>query len=206
MSQSSDLSSKVSRRVPRQARAERTVSTLLDAAATEFDEVGYDAATLTAIAARAGIAIGSLYQYFPDKSAVALALADRYRTAMIERLTPLLAEAADLKTDRLVARMFDVMIKLIAERPAFLPLVTAPVDYSRHKEGRSRLRNLIASVLRAHQPRLAAPEAARMAVVTIQLFKGMHRAFDEQTDAERQALAREFNLVLLAYFKSKLRD
>src|SRR5580698_6944067 len=100
MSQSSDLSSKVtrqiSRRIPQQARAQRTISLLLDAAAEVFNQTSYDAATLTEIAARAGTSIGSLYQYFPDKTAVALALAERYRTELIDSLTPLVIEASRL--------------------------------------------------------------------------------------------------------------
>src|SRR5271156_6564585 len=126
MSRSSSLSNPTpSRRVPQQARAERTVAGLLDAAAAVIAEVGYEAATLTAVAARAGASIGSLYQYFPDKPAVARALAERYGAELADQWGPLMAEAPSLKVNELVDLMFDVMLKFQAERPAFLPLVTA---------------------------------------------------------------------------------
>lgn len=56
------------------------MAALLDAAADEFAEAGYAAATTTAIAARAGVPIGSLYQWFPDKEALLYGLADRHLT------------------------------------------------------------------------------------------------------------------------------
>ncbi len=66
------------RREPRQMRGEARVQRILDAAATLFDEVGYEAATSNSIAQRAGTSIGSFYHFFPDKGAVFQALANRY--------------------------------------------------------------------------------------------------------------------------------
>jgi hypothetical protein len=63
----------------------------------------------------------------------------------------------------------------------------------------------VSALLRAHHPRLTAAEAARVAEVTVQIFKAMNRTFDQQTDAERQALAREFKIALLAYLGTRLR-
>ena len=58
------------RRQPKQQRGKKRVEKILDAAALVFSEVGYDAATTHMIAAKAGTAIGSLYQFFPDKAAI----------------------------------------------------------------------------------------------------------------------------------------
>jgi AcrR family transcriptional regulator len=190
--------------VPRQARAERTVAGLLDAAAAVIAEVGYESATLTAVAARAGASIGSLYQYFPDKPAVARALAERYGAELADQWAPLVAQAASLTIDALVDRMFSAMLKFQADRPAFLPLVAAVAEYRHTKADRGRLRSHVAALLRAHQPRLTTAEAARVAEVTVQTFKAMNRAFDQQSHAERQALAAEFKLLLLAYLSTRL--
>lgn len=67
----------VLRRRPRQERSRRRVEALLDAAAQVFAEAGFEAATTEAIAARAGTSIGSLYQFFPSKTALFVALAER---------------------------------------------------------------------------------------------------------------------------------
>ncbi|MCA1654915.1 MAG: TetR family transcriptional regulator [Pseudonocardiaceae bacterium] len=61
---------------------------MLAACATLIDELGYDGVTTTLIAERAGVAVGSLYQFFPDKRAVVQALTKRHLdhfTAEIER-------------------------------------------------------------------------------------------------------------------------
>ncbi|SDQ74803.1 DNA-binding transcriptional regulator, AcrR family [Thermostaphylospora chromogena] len=65
------------RRRPAQRRSARRVERMLDACAELLDESGYEALTTTRIAERAGVAIGSVYQFFPDKRAIAQALARR---------------------------------------------------------------------------------------------------------------------------------
>ncbi len=203
MSRPSDKSTG-GRRVPQQARAERRVAGLLEAAAAVIADVGYDAATLTAVADRAGASIGSLYQYFRDKPAVARALAERYGAELADCWPPLLAEAPGLSVGRLVDRMFDVMLAFMAARPAFLPLVAAGGDYRHTAVDRGRLRGHMAALLRAHQPALPAAEAARVAEVTVQLFKAMNRGLDGQSTAHRRAFTAEFKLVLSTYLRARL--
>lgn len=64
--------------MPQQERSRRRVAALLDAAAHEFAEHGFAGSTTTAVAARAGVPIGSLYQWFPDKDALLYGLAERH--------------------------------------------------------------------------------------------------------------------------------
>lgn len=66
------------RRQPKQQRGKERVEKILDAAAAVFDQVGYEAATTHMIAAKAGTAIGSLYQFFPDKAAIFKAMELRH--------------------------------------------------------------------------------------------------------------------------------
>ena len=78
------------RRQPVQQRSAKRVEQMLDASAALIDELGYDALTTTLIAKRAGVAVGSLYQFFPDKRAVVQALTqrnlERFVAAVNERL------------------------------------------------------------------------------------------------------------------------
>src|SRR5262252_804508 len=75
------------RRVPVQGRSLARVGRMLDACAELMDEIGYDGLTTTLLAERAGVAIGSVYQFFPDKRAIVLALAQRNIEAYLERIT-----------------------------------------------------------------------------------------------------------------------
>jgi AcrR family transcriptional regulator len=72
------------RKTPRQARSREMLETILEAAARVFVKEGYARATTNRIAAAAGISVGSLYQYFPGKDAIAVALLRRHRDRIIE--------------------------------------------------------------------------------------------------------------------------
>lgn len=80
------------RRMPRQERSQARVRRMLDSCAELVDEVGYEGLTTTLLAERAEVAIGSVYQFFPDKRAVVQALTVRSLEAYLERLTVRLSE------------------------------------------------------------------------------------------------------------------
>ncbi|MBI4955659.1 MAG: TetR/AcrR family transcriptional regulator [Myxococcales bacterium] len=75
-----------SRKRPSQRRSRLTVDQLLEAAARVFEEHGFASGTTNRIAARAGVSVGSLYQYFPNKEAVAVALLERHIADAARRL------------------------------------------------------------------------------------------------------------------------
>jgi AcrR family transcriptional regulator len=65
------------RKTPTQPRSEQTVAVLLEAAAQVLERDGLEGFNTNAVAERAGVSIGSLYQYFPGKDALVLALMRR---------------------------------------------------------------------------------------------------------------------------------
>ena len=80
----------IKRRTPRQARAGETVSAILEAAAQVLEAGGLAGFTTNAVAERAGVSIGTLYQYFADKQALLRALAEReIRRALVAIATAL---------------------------------------------------------------------------------------------------------------------
>jgi AcrR family transcriptional regulator len=72
------------------------VETLLDATARVLTREGYDRASTNRIAATAGVSVGSLYQYFPNKEALVAALVARHNRDMLQLLRDALKKVASL--------------------------------------------------------------------------------------------------------------
>ncbi|MGQ0839938.1 TetR/AcrR family transcriptional regulator [Actinokineospora sp.] len=107
------------RRQPVQQRSAKRVQKMLEACAQLVDELGYDGVTTTLIAERAGVAVGSLYQFFPDKRAVVQALTQRNLDFFMAEIGRKLDEAhlehwwdgADV--------VFDIYVRMYREVPGF---------------------------------------------------------------------------------------
>src|SRR5438270_13603497 len=82
--------------MPKQTRAKATIEIILEATAQILVEGGYERLPTNHVARRAGVSVGSIYQYFRSKEALVTALVDRH----LDRLTALvageLAAAVDL--------------------------------------------------------------------------------------------------------------
>ncbi|MFE3258352.1 TetR/AcrR family transcriptional regulator [Nocardia sp. NPDC059091] len=85
------------RKTPRQQRSEFTFDAILDAAARLFQQHGYAATTTNKVAELAGVSIGTLYHYVPNKDALLYALAERH---LRDGAQDLLAEAAQLRSEQ----------------------------------------------------------------------------------------------------------
>lgn len=83
------------RKQPRQARASATQALIVEAAARILEDPTAPSFTTNAIAEKAGISIGSLYQYFPDKEAILASLLRREWQNMLEAMTVSLCDASD---------------------------------------------------------------------------------------------------------------
>lgn len=86
----------IPRKPPRQQRSRQTVDLVLEAAAQVLEGHGQAGFNTNAVAQRAGVSVGSIYQYFPGKDAVMVALVRREATRFEAHLSQALARAADL--------------------------------------------------------------------------------------------------------------
>jgi AcrR family transcriptional regulator len=111
------------RTAPRQVRSERRINLILDTAASLFDEIGYDATTTKHVADRAGIAVGSIYHWFPDKTALANALAERYLNELLEVYRRDLQHTPGERTPDLIGRVAELLSQYANTNPAFVSLL-----------------------------------------------------------------------------------
>jgi AcrR family transcriptional regulator len=88
-----------------QQRSRATVEALLDATARVLVKAGYDRASTNRIAATAGVSVGSLYQYFPNKEALVAALVARHNREMLDLLRDALREVASLDLATAIAKL-----------------------------------------------------------------------------------------------------
>jgi len=92
------------RRIPRQARAASTVDAILTAALQLLETVGVEQLTTNHVADRAGVSIGTVYQYFGDKQEILSALAQRSAATVRDGIAAMLIERPDLGTVRPIVR------------------------------------------------------------------------------------------------------
>lgn len=164
--------------VRRRAKGERRIAGLLEAAASVFAEQGFDKATTNAVAERAGVSPGTFYQFFASKEALAEALiaawSDEVTAAHDHAFAP---EAAGAPLEALVARVADTLLDLHRRRPALRVLLHGPegppalarLAAPLHAAVLDRVSRLIA----ARRPDAREAETRRIAVVVVQLFKGL---------------------------------
>ena len=94
------------RKIPRQSRARASVDVVLEAAAQVLEAAGEAGFNTNAVAERAGVSIGTLYRYFPDKQAILRALALRETDAHRERVMAALEGGQGVARDRAMIRAF----------------------------------------------------------------------------------------------------
>jgi AcrR family transcriptional regulator len=100
------------RKSPSQERSRRTVERILDTAARIFHEQGYAGATTNDVADEAGVSVGSLYQYFPNKDALLVALTGRHIESTTSGLTHLLSRmSANAGFDTIIRQVVDFLVE-----------------------------------------------------------------------------------------------
>ncbi len=108
------------RRTPKQARAKATVEVLLEAAARLMAEEGSTALTTTRIAKRAGTSVGSVYQYFPDSEAIAVALVEDRSLRLAGAAREELRELMSAPLQELMPKSVETLIDLYRENKSVL--------------------------------------------------------------------------------------
>ncbi|MFG3231832.1 TetR family transcriptional regulator [Streptomyces antibioticus] len=195
----------------RQARGERRIAQLLEAAASVFCSTGYTAASTNAIAREAGVSPGTLYQFFPNKEAIAIELGDRLMHEMRETYGEALAPVDPATPLEIaVGAAIDRFIAFNCDHPVFFALMHGPDIPGRMAEEHdalhatllARIQDLLSSFL----PDASAAELTRTAQMCLGVYKAGLELILGHEGAERDAYVRELKAVLIRYLEPLVGD
>ncbi len=204
------------RRTPVQERSRARVDAILDAADAVFLEMSYAAATTNHVAARAGTSIGSLYRFFPDKEALLVALADRYRARLmetLERVRP--PDPRGLTLAAMVASGIDGFNAYLAANPGFRTLIEQ-ANHPALREGNRAHDDAMGAAIYAMQERVAPlpRDAARakkaraereaVVAVTVATLGNLQMLSFARDDAFRKRVVAEAKVMVVAYLAERL--
>jgi AcrR family transcriptional regulator len=119
----------VARRRPKQHRSRQTVEAVLDAVVRVLKREGIEAVTTNRVAEVAGVSIGSVYQYFPDKRAIFVALHDRHAEQIGRLVESRLVENAASPLEALVGALVDALVEAHAVDPELHHLLATEVPH-----------------------------------------------------------------------------
>lgn len=184
---------------------------LLDAAAAVFAEQGYARATTNAIAARAGVSPGSLYQFFANKEAMADALAERYLQWLeVAHEAALPPDLGDRSLDAVLDQVIDPLVEFNLANPAYHALFKEPDAPDRWASATERLHESLMArldaILAALAPDAPPDERQRTARVSVHIFGGLLPMILEAGDTERPQVVAELKRALMGYLRPVARS
>jgi len=199
-----------------QARAEATRAAILVAAAQVLSRRGYDGTTTNHVASRAGVSIGTLYEYFRNKEQLVAAVMDAHLTegealvaAKAESLPP---DLLSRPLEELVAFVVHAIVELHRHDPALHRVLSSEVPRDRRVVARvtsleQRIVERVAILLRLH-PEVRAedvPLAARLCVDAVDALTHRWIIDGDGTPLPAERLEDELVTMLVAYLKSETR-
>ncbi|MGW6742072.1 TetR family transcriptional regulator [Streptomyces sp. NPDC055025] len=207
------------RRAPVQRRSTERLARILDACAELLDETGYELLSTRAVAARAGVPIGSVYRFFGNKRAMADALArrnlDSYAARITERLASLDARdwrgAIDAVLDEYLAMRRTVPGFALVDFGAQLPLGTraaargpdtAPADPE--SDPGLRVVDRLTGLLAAHLGRTPTEALRRTVLVAVEAADALLQLAFRTDPAGDPAIVAETRELLRAYLARTL--
>jgi AcrR family transcriptional regulator len=190
----------------RQERGRARIDQILAAAAASFGELGYEGTTTNAIAARAGMSPGSLYQFFANKDDIARAMAERYADELAHLDDVALVPAGD-DLGAAVRAALEPIVAFNLQHPGFKALfartdmpaamrdAVAPV----HQRMEARVAALVSALI----PGLDADGVSTTTTVVLHMVRGLMPAITAAAgDQSRATLARELERSLTAYLEA----
>jgi AcrR family transcriptional regulator len=169
------------RKRPRQERSKVTVDAILAATARVLARRGFDGLTTNAVAEAAGVSIGSLYQYFPNKEALVAALIESHIETNNARVLERLASVATLPMAEAVRAMIELTIENYGSEPELKRVILEQIPrigrLKRIMEVYVGTQHLVTQVLTARRGELAIRDPETAAFILVAAIEAIaHRA------------------------------
>ena len=199
------------RRSPVRERAVVTVDAIIEAAGQVFARHGYAAGTTDRIADHAGVSVGTVYEHFPDKDAILVALVERHlddaQAALTPLLTDLVTQAPPIEDG--VARMLRALVALHRAHPALHRVLFE--EAPRPAPLRRRLDRTVESAVEAVQgyldgrPEVVVPDRLVAAQLVVQVAESVTHGLviSPQGGADPDAYVRETERMLVRYLTGR---
>lgn len=192
------------RKEPTQARSKATVDALVEATARLLVDEGYEHVSTNRIAEVAGVSVGSLYQYFPNKQSLVMAVIRRHQDQMIAMLQRHVAELADAPVDQAVRTYVRAMFEAHRVHPelqrVLLPLMLQ-LGLDHLEDVQYRILAMVQAWLNRHRDEILPQrlDAAALVLVT-SVESATHASFlDYSRGIDSQALEDEVIDLVLRY-------
>lgn len=203
MSRSMEL---LPRKRPRQRRSKATVEAILEATARVLVEEGLDRASTNRIAEVAGVSVGSLYQYFPSKDALVMALLERHCERMLGLLLRSSVDLADAPLEQAVRTYVQAVIEAHALAPKLhqvliLHAITLGLDHVAALDAQARA--AVRAFLETRRDEILPDDLDMAAYVLVSAVEAItHRALIESPhDVRWDAMEREICSLILRYLR-----
>ncbi|MBW4549502.1 MAG: TetR family transcriptional regulator [Aphanocapsa sp. GSE-SYN-MK-11-07L] len=200
------------RRQPKQQRSKQRIEKILDAAAAVFDQVGYEAATTHLIAAKAETAIGSLYQFFPDKAAIFKAMElrhlERVRAFWTTANTPAIVHLPLQQMIHAIASAVAELFEQPVSRVVFVQFFVSRQIFQAIDESLTQEAiNFMASILRQRNPAISKAQASLLAEVCVHSSNAVMLSALRSPDLQhRQRLNQQIEALLMSYLEPHVGD
>lgn len=192
------------RKRPRQERSRATVDAILDATARVLVQEGYDRASTNRVAETAGVSVGSLYQYFPNKEAMVGELVDRFSRRITDMVVDRLAELADAPPEVVTRELVTAMVRIKREDPRLAQVLREQIPrVGRMQRYEKQLESIIEATeqyLARWRERLRHDDVATTAFVAVHTVDAVtHAGVTRRPPIEEARLVEHASALVLSY-------
>jgi AcrR family transcriptional regulator len=135
------------RKQPQQDRSRMTVEAILEATAHILTEKGYGKTNTNHIAELAGVSIGSLYQYFPNKESLMAALRQQHSDEMVELVESKLNHLFDTPLELVIPQLVRAVIAAHAINPRLHQVLNEEIPCSRRLDQTPKIDDRLTQML-----------------------------------------------------------